>query len=148
MDETAPAKPVDTGASGAAGQLQSLLKVTDGRIVATGAQGIFAETIRRFGQVPVEMRRRAVHLVSEVVQLYVFEVEGKLHEEIGVRHGLAECLQQGQGGVALPLLPVQLDEVLLGDVVRRLALQHLLPGRHGVLPATGLVMHHSSAFES
>ncbi len=69
--------------------LQSLLQVTDGLIVATGAQGIFAETIRRFGQVLVEMCRSAVHLVSEVVELDVFEVEGELHEEIGVRHGLA-----------------------------------------------------------
>ena len=69
--------------------LQSLLKVPDGLLVAAGAQGIFAETIRCFGQVRVEMRCRAVHLVSEVVQLDVFEVEGALHEEIGVWHGLA-----------------------------------------------------------
>ena len=127
--------------------LQGLLKVTDGLSVAPGAQGIFAETIRRFGQVLVEMRRSAVHLVSEVWQPYVFEVEGKLHEEIGVGHGLAQRLQQRQGGVALPLLPVQLDEVLLGDIVRWLALQHLLPGRHGLLPAPCLVMRHGGAFE-
>ena len=127
--------------------LQGLLKVADGLLIATGMQGIFAETIRRFGQVLVEMRRSAVHLVSEVVQPYVFEVEGELHEEIGLRHGLAQRFQQRQGGGALPLLPVQLDEVLLGDIVRRLALQHLLPGRDGVLPVPGLIMRHGSVFE-
>jgi hypothetical protein len=70
-----------------------------------------------------------------------------LHEEIGLRHGLAERLQQRHSGGTLPLLPVQLDEVLLGDVVCRLALQHLLPARDGVLPAPGLVMRHGCAFE-
>ena len=49
--------------------LQGLLKVTDGLCVTTGAQGIFAETIRRFGQVLVELRCSAVHLISQVVQL-------------------------------------------------------------------------------
>src|SRR5262245_7740675 len=99
--------------------LEGLLKVTNGLSVATGAQSIFAKTIWRFGQVLVELRCSAVHLISEVMQLDVFEVEGELHEEIGVRHGLVERLQQRQGGGALPLLPVQLDEVLLGDVVCR-----------------------------
>ena len=44
-------------------------------------------------------------------------------------------------------MPIQLDQVLLGDVVRRLLQQHLLPGRNGVLATLGLVMRHGGTFE-